>query len=131
MNMKKIIIASVAGFIFVFIFEMLWHGFLMKGMYEATSDVWRPEADGNMIVMMFSQFLFALSMTVFWVKVGRLGPCKKGLAFGVLAGCIMASPELATFCYLPIPVTISLLWMVATVLKATATGMIIAKLYND
>ncbi len=130
MNAKKILISSIAAFAFVFIFEMLWHGFLMKDLYEATASVWRPQEDCNMGVMLLSQFLFALSMTIFWAKIGKHGECKKGIGFGVLSGLVVASPQLATFCYLPIPITISLLWMLSVVLRGLGVGLIIAKLYK-
>lgn len=132
MNKKRLIIAIIAAAIFVTAFEMLWHGFLMKGMYYDTMSVWRPEEDHDFRVMLLSQFLFAGAVTVFWVQIGRLfTKCKRGIGFGFMLGLVMAAPQLATFCYLPIPVSISVMWMLADFLKALGTSMVAAAIYKD
>lgn len=130
MNIKRILIASVAGFVSVFLFEMLWHGFLMKGMYEATQSVWRPEDEHDMIFMFASQFLFAGAMALAYEKMGQNLKCKVGLMFGFFTGLILAMPQLGTYCYLPIPLSISLLWMLAALLKCIVVSMVIAFIYK-
>ena len=131
MNYKKLIIASVAGFITVFVFEMLWHGFLMKGMYEATSSVWRPEDEHDMKFMFLSQFLFAAAMAFVYPIVKPALKCKIGLQFGFLIGLIMAMPQLGSYCYLPIPITISLMWMLANLLRAIVVGLTVGFVFKE
>ena len=131
MNTKRFAMACVGGFVFVFVFEMLWHGFLMKGMYDATIHVWRPEGEHDMKFMFLSQFLFVAAMAFFYTKVGKALPCKRGIAFGFCTGLILAAPDLGSFCYLPIPITISLMWMLASLLKCLGTGMAIAAIYKE
>ena len=130
MNTKRFAIAAIAAFVGVFLFEMLWHGFLMKGMYDATASVWRPEGEHDMKYMFLSQFLFAVAMTFAYTKIGEHLPCKRGIAFGVIFGLVLAALQLGAYCYLPIPMTIALLWMAAALLKCLSTGMIIAALYK-
>lgn len=130
MNQKRLIFAVIGAFIFIFIFEMLWHGFLMKGMYEATASVWKPQEEANMALMTLSQFLSALVLTVFYSKVGKHLSCQRGILFGLFAGLIIATPELAASSYLPIPFALSAMWMAASILKCVGAGMIIAKIYK-
>ena len=103
----------------------------MKGMYQATSSVWRPEGEHNMGFMLLSQFLFAAVLALIYTGVGKHLPCKKGIQFGFSAGLLLAMPQLGTFCYLPIPLKISLLWMVAALLKGTGCGFVIAQIYKE
>lgn len=134
MNYKKLIIASIAGFIAVAAFEMLWHGPIMKDMYEATANVWRPESEytmGYMAYIFISQFLFAVAMAVVYSIVRPALKCKVGIQFGFLTGIILAAPALGTYCYMPIPLSISLMWMLASLLKCLVCGVVVAFVYKE
>lgn len=128
--MKRFFIAGICAFIFVFIYEFIVHGFLMMNLYEQTSDVWRPQEESNMTVMLFSQFLFGMAVAFFYPIVGLDTDCKKGIPFGIGLGLVMASPQIATYCYLPIPLKISLFWSLIVFIKALATVFIVSKIYN-
>jgi hypothetical protein len=129
MNMKKFILATIG--VFVFIFEMLWHGFLMKDMYEATMSIWRPEEESDMRFIFASQFLFSIMLVYIYTIIGKHITCKRGMVFGLFAGLLMAMPELGTYCYLPIPLSISLMWMLATLLKGLGSGIVVAAIYKE
>ena len=131
MNTKRFILASIAAFVVVSVFEMLWHGLVMKGMYEATASVWRPEGDHQMIYIFASQFLFATVLAYIYTVVGNNISCKRGIAFGFFAGLLLATVDLGTYCYLPIPLSITLMWMAASVLKGLGAGMVIALIYKN
>ena len=81
-------------------------------------------------VLFFSQFLFAGSLALFYTVVGKHLSCKHGIQFGFLTGLVLAMPALGTYCYMPIPLTISLLWMLASLLKCVGGGMVIASIYK-
>ena len=97
--MKAMIIGGFIGFVFVFIFEFVVHGFLLKAPYEATMNVWRPQEESNMAVMLVSQLLFALAVAFFYPVVGPDKDCKKGFPFGFGLGLVMAMPQIATYSY--------------------------------
>lgn len=128
--MKGMVLGGVAAFVFVFLFEFLVHGILMRGQYEATMSVWRPPAESNMAVMLLSQFLFAMAVAFFYPIVGPDRDCKKAGPFGFGLGLVMAMPQISSYSYLPIPVTISLLWAVASFVKAFGSAFIVAKVFN-
>ncbi len=131
MNVQRFVFAVIGAFIFVFAFEFLWHGFLMMGMYEATSSVWRPEEEAKMGYIFASQLLFAVVFAYIYTLIGKHIACKRVIAFGFFAGLLLAVPELGTYCYLPIPLTISLMWMLAGFLKCLGAGMTIAAIYKE
>jgi hypothetical protein len=64
------------------VFEMLWHGFLMRGMYDATISVWRPEEESDMKFIFASQFLFAAVLAYIYTFIGKHISCKRGVVFG-------------------------------------------------
>jgi hypothetical protein len=131
MNTKRFVLAGLGSFVFVFLFEMLWHGYFMRGLYNQTISVWRPENESNMASMVGSHFLFAMSMALMYTFVGKHLKCKVGIQYGILTGLILAMPQLGTYCYLPIPLVISLLWMLAALLKCLGAGMAIARIYKE
>jgi hypothetical protein len=128
--MKGMVLGGLAAFIFVFMFEFMVHGFLMKGMYDATSTVWRPQAESNMLIMLLSQFLFSMALAFFYPIVGNDRGCKKAAPFGFGLGLVMAMPQIGTFSYLPIPISISLCWALAAFVKAFGSTYIVAKVMN-
>ena len=130
MNTKKFVLALIGAFVFIFVFEWIWHGMLMKGMYEATIDVWRPEDPSLMVYIFAAQFLFAAILTFIYTKVGKHLSCKRGVAFGFFAGLLLAAPQLGAYCYMPIPLTIPLMWMLSMVIECTIAGVIIAAIYK-
>jgi hypothetical protein len=128
--MKGMALGGLAAFVFVFVFECIVHGFLMKGMYDATNSVWRPQAETNMGVMLLSQFLFSMAVAFFYPIVGNDKGCKKAVPFGIGLGLVMAMPQIATFSYLSIPISISLCWALAAFVKALGSTYIVAKVLN-
>lgn len=128
--MKGMVLGGVGAFIFVFLFEFVVHGFLMKGMYEATMSVWRPQAESNMAIMLLSQFLFALAVAFFYPIIGPDKECKKAIPFGFGLGLVMAMPQIASYSYLPIPISISLAWAAASFIKALGSAVIVARVFS-
>lgn len=130
MDMKKFLFAAIGAFVFVFVYEFLVHGFLLMNQYEQTSSLWRPQAESSMPIMLLSQFLFGVAVAFFYPIVGQDTDCKKAVPFGIGLGLVMAMPQIATYSYLPIPITLSLLWAVAAFIKALGCSFIISKIYN-
>ncbi len=130
MDLKHFFIAGVLAFVFVFLYEFIVHGFLMMGLYEQTSEMWRPQEESNMAIMLLSQFLFGMAVAFFYPIVGLDTDCKKGVPFGIGLGLVMATPQIATYCYLPIPLKLSLSWTVIEFVKALFTVLIVSKVYN-
>lgn len=131
MNVKKLAISVIAAFVTVYAFEWLWHGILMNDMYQATASVWRPSSEANYTIMTAAQFLFALSFTVFYAKVGKHLECKRGVAFGLLTGLLLGLPDIGAYSYLPIPLTLALMWVLANIFKCIVTGVVVAFIYKE
>ena len=130
MDMKRFLIAAIGAFIFVFLYELLVHGYLLISQYEQTAAVWRPQDESNISIMLLSQFLFGVAVAFFYPIVGPDTECKKAIPFGIGLGLVMAMPQIASYSYLPIPLTLSLLWAVIAFIKALGCSIIVSKVYN-
>ena len=130
MTAKRFLLASLGAFVFVFLYELLVHGHLMMGLYDQTATVWRPEEESNMPIMLLSQLLFGAALAFFYPIVGSDTECKKAIPFGIGLGLVMAAPQLATYSYLPIPLTLSLSWALISFVKALGSTYIVSKIYN-
>ena len=86
MNTKRFMLAFVATFLFVFLFEGLWHGVLMMPLYEATEEVWRPRAESSMAFLTLGQLLYALLFNYILTRNYEARGIGKGLRFGLLKG---------------------------------------------
>ncbi len=124
------ILAGFSAFIFIFVFDFLVHGFLLQSIYEATQNVWRPQEESNMMVMILSQFLLGMAIAFFYPIIGPDKDCKKTIPFGFGLGLVMAMPQISTYCYLPIPFSLSLIWVVATFIQVFASVFIVGKIFN-
>jgi hypothetical protein len=81
-------------------------------------------------VMILRHFLFAMALAIRYIVTGKGLKCKLGVQYGVIIGLILAMPQLAAFSYLPIPMSIALLWMLAALIKSIVASMVIAKIYK-
>jgi hypothetical protein len=97
MNFQRYLLAALALFVFIFLYEMLVHGFLLLGMYHATASVWRnfAEMEANMPLAMCFQLALsawtAFAFSQFYKEGGIKNGLFFGLLFGVFAGILTAS----------------------------------------
>ncbi|MEZ4753104.1 MAG: hypothetical protein R3A13_02200 [Bdellovibrionota bacterium] len=128
---KRTILSFISVFIFIFIFEWLVHGELMKGMYTATSSLWRPESEMQNYCswMMLGQAIFAfMFVRIFAYNYENKGVAE-GYRYGALVGLLMAGPTVASYAYMPVPMSLILCWVIIMVIEGILAGMLTAKVY--
>lgn len=130
MNIKRFLIASMAAFVFVFLYEFVVHGFLLKDIYQETAHLWRPEAEMQMGFMLLSQLLFAMAIAFFYPIVGPDTDCKKAIPFGLGLGLVLAALQIGAYAYMPIPLALSIYWALASLFEAIGCSLIVSKIYN-
>ena len=61
-NCKRFMVSVLAVFAFIWGFDFLFHGYYMQDMYQASSNLWRPQEDiqAYMGLMLGGQFFWAL-----------------------------------------------------------------------
>ena len=125
MNTKNFVIGGVVGTIFIFLYEWVVHGMLLMGTYEATADVWRPmsEMEEMMVFSILIKALLAFA-TAWYVCRKHIHGYEAGACFGMMIGVFLAIMSLAQYTYLPIELSLPVMWAVAVIVQMTAVGAI-------
>lgn len=131
MNIKRYVLATFSAFFFVFLYEFIIHGLLLKGVYIETAQIWKPQSQQSMMVMGLSQYLFsALTVFLYTRHHEGKGP-REGIRFGLILGLILSSLDFGSFAFLPIPFSLVFSWMAANFLKGIGVGLIASIVYKN
>jgi len=132
---KHWVLASVAAFVVIFAVDFVVHGVLLKGLYETTASVWRPqiEAASKMWMMTLGQALFSFVLAWVYTKGYERGKPKlgQGFRYGVYMGLIIAvSQHVVWYVVLPIPFVLTLCWNAAVMANCILAGIAIGLIYE-
>jgi hypothetical protein len=133
MNIKRLSISIFSSFAFVFIYEFLFHGILLKSMYQATLKAWRPESE-MMQYMPFatlSQFWFAAIFSLIFVKFCSDKSLQKSVKFGFFMGLFAGAIQFGYYPYMPITLSLAFAWVAGSLVEGICLGWILAKTYRN
>jgi hypothetical protein len=133
MNIKRYALAVVAVFTFIFLFEWVWHGILLKDMYQKTMSVWRPEADMKQFFpfMMLTQAAVALILTFVFTRHYEGKGLGEGLRFGTYMGLLLGIMSAGWYAYLPVPAILAILWGVGGLIMGLGIGAVASLVYKN
>ena len=144
--MKTCIISVIAVFAFLFGYDWLVHGQLLKADYEALKGIISVRADEEMkqyfIWCIAYHALLAAVITCWFKKVRACHaacatecattaattccPIKSGgLCFGIKVGLLLALAHTSVYIWLPIPGALAVKWFVAYVVQGAIAGCIL------
>ena len=133
MDKKRYVGAVLALFVFTFLYDWLVHGFLLMGMYEETSQLWRDySASTNCALFLTIPYQLILSawtafaFTQIYKEGGVSNGVRFGLYFGVFAGILMG----AFYIWMPIPAKLGLSWFVSSAIYGLIGGTILGYTYQ-
>src|SRR2546426_8412835 len=88
MNIKRLLWAFLAVFVFIFAFEWVFHGILLKDAYAQTMSLWRPETEmmGYFHWLVLGQAVIALAFVLLFAR----GFTGRGVAGGARVGAMVA-----------------------------------------
>ena len=132
MNMKRLLLAIVVGFVVIFGTDILIHGIWLKPDYEATKAIWRPEAEmqAHMLWMTFAQLLTVVTFVIIWAKGAAGGSIGSGIAFGLLMGLFQNVWAIINYVVLPMPGELAVKWFCAGLVQAVLLGIATALVYK-
>lgn len=132
MNIKRLILAIAAAFIFSFASDFLIHAIWLAPDYKATAEVWRsdPEMQSRFGWMVFAHLLGAVAFAVVWAKGAWRGGIGAGATFGLWMGLFQQVVTLFMYVVMPLRGDIALKWFLAGLLQAILLGIIIAAIYK-
>ena len=130
MNIKRFILASLAVFVFIFIYEWLFHGLLLKDMYTATASLWRPQGQCIFPAMLAGQILFPLIFTFIFTKGYENKGLAEGARYGLLIGLLFVPNHLIFYAVQPLPLNLVAAWIIGGLAEMILAGMILAAVYR-
>ncbi len=131
MNIKRFLLSSVVGFIFMAIYEMLVHNIALIGVYDLTPQLWRTPEEMNIALMMAGYALMTLLLVCLFAKQMNVRTAKQGAAAGLAVGLPLALAGAMSYVWMPISITLAACWFVATLVKVLIIGVITGSLYRD
>jgi hypothetical protein len=135
MSNKRCIASAAAVIGILFASDLLVHGMLLKGSYEATASLWRPmaEMESLMWTMWVMYLVNALVLPYVYSKghESGKGAVGQGLRFGLIIGLPMATGmSLGTYFMIPLPVSMAVSWFVAGMVQFALVGVAIGLLHR-
>jgi hypothetical protein len=131
-NINRYLLASLASFIFIFLFEVLFHGNILGPAYERTAHLWRSNAQMNQFIhwTLISQILKALIIAFIFTRYHKGKKITEGLRFGAMIGLLLGIMQFSTYAYMPIPFGLALSWFIGAMFQYTAIGIILSVIYK-
>lgn len=133
MNIKRLILAIVVAFIFIFATDFLIHGVWLGPDYKATEHLWRPEAEmrARFAWMLTAQLLTAITFVLIWA-MGFAARGTLGLActYGFLIGLAVQVTTIVTYVVSPFPAKLALKWICSGLVQSIVLGAVIFFVYK-
>jgi hypothetical protein len=131
MDKKKYVLASLAGFAFMFLFDWILHGNILKGQYESTMHLWRSEADCIFPAMLAGQILSAFVLAFIYIKTYVNKKLIGGVKFGVMIGLLFTSGNLIMYGVAPYPAALPIGWSLGAIVQLMGVGCIFSLIYKS
>jgi hypothetical protein len=132
MNGKKLFLAFIAAFIFIFLFGFVWHGKLMQSAYIVIAGHWRSEADfgRHFPMLILGHAVMAFFLALIYASFAPAGGVGTGARLGILVGFLYTGYDLIRFAVEPLTRKILALWFVGDLLEFAIAGAIIGAIYR-
>lgn len=132
MNIKRLILAILAGLVVIFATDFLVHHFWLGPDYEATKSIWRPDAEINTRIhwMFVAQFLSVGTFVIVWAKGFAGRSAGTGAVFGFLMGLFQQIWVLVNYVMIPIPSDLAVEWYFAGLAQAVILGIVTSLVYK-
>jgi tryptophan-rich sensory protein len=132
MNIKRLILAIIAGWVVIFATDFLIHNLWLGPVYEATKPLWRPEGEMHTHIcwMFLAQFLIVATFVIVWAKGFAGGSMGAAVTFGLLMGVFQQTWAIILFVVLPMPGELAVKWFVGGLVQAVLLGIVTSLVYK-
>lgn len=137
MNIKKLILAIIAVFVFNFLVGMATCCSTFSWVYKLEpTNVWRPEASVSIpfaiLGMLFADAIFVWVYALINKGVPGTNRFAKGLLYGLLVVLVGLVPGMiATYAYMTVATTVVIYWTVWGFIVSPLKGLITAAIYGE
>ena len=132
MNIKRLLLAILAGWVVVFATDFLIHELWMGPVYAATKSLWRPESDMPTYFcwILVAQFLIVTTFVIVWAKGFAGGSMGAAVTFGLLMGVFQQTWAIILFAVMPVPAELAIKWFLAGLVQAVLLGIVTSLVYK-
>src|SRR5438874_664730 len=132
MNPKKLFLAFLAAFVFIFVFGFLWYGNLMHGIHNEVPALWRTEADfgSHFPWLILGHVVMAFFLTLLYARFVPGGGAGAGARLGIMVAFLYIGNNLVTFAVQPLTTKILGGWVVGNLLEFAIAGAIVGAIYK-
>lgn len=132
MNVKRYLLAALCLFVFIFLYEWFVHGYLLTGMYQETSRVWRSYAQmtANFPLAICFKVAFAAWIAFIFTQLYKKGGVSNGLYFGLYFGVFAGILTSSWYLHLPVPAALGWGWFFASVIEGLGSGLVVGWIYR-
>lgn len=128
---NRFIFPILAAFAVIYTIDFIVHGVILANWYQRTTVLWRSPEIVHMWLMFASQFVFAIVFVyIFSTNYQNRGP-SEGVRYGLCMGTLLATIDIGTYCYLPMPVELIMAWVLASYAKSILGGVALALVYRE
>ena len=133
MKLKQTTIASLVVFLFVFCFEAIFHGFMLKDLYIETASLWRPVEEMKAFFPLTTsiQLIFSIAAVLFYTNLVQEFSVKNSLSFGAFLGFLFGVSQFSLYAYMPIPLGLAAAWFAGILLESVLIGLIMGLILKD
>lgn len=132
MNFRRYLLATLALFVFILLYEMFIHGFVLMKMYIATANVWRDfsEMEANMPISLCFHLALSAWIAFIFSQLYKEGGIKNGLLFGLFFGVFAGILTASWYLMLYVPAKLSLSWFFSSVGEGLGSGLVVGSIYR-
>jgi hypothetical protein len=132
-NTKRLFLAFVAAFFFVFGFDWLVHGILLKDAYVALPPGLQRSPDefgSHFHWLVLGQVITTFMFTMIFARGFGGGGVGAGVCFGVMLALLYVGSNLMVYCMEPYPGSLIAIWSVVGLIKLALAGAIVGSIYK-
>jgi hypothetical protein len=133
MNAKRLVLACVAVFAVMFFYDWLFHEVLLKSLYIATANLWRPPAEMQAHFAWLALGQVALSVmfcVVYATRARATDRAGAGVAYGLLIALLLSAPGFITHAVQPMPLRLIAFWAAGRIVQLMIAGAILGAIYR-
>jgi hypothetical protein len=132
MNIPRLILAIVVGFLVIFGTDVLIHGVWMAPDYHATSQLWRTDSEmgSRMVWSISAQLLIAITFVLLWTRWAGTARLTCAIGYGLLMGIFSGTWAIIMYVVLPMPCEIACKWFFAGIAQCILLGIVTFFVYK-
>jgi len=132
MNIKRFIFASLAAFIFLFIWGWLYNGVFLREAHGEVMNPFRPPAETMSLFhwIILGQAVMAMAFVLIYASGFAGGGIGAGIRLGILLELLAIGARMMIYAVQPFTAKLIVLWSVGGLIEMIVTGAMVGAIYR-